>query len=61
MLHLRHSIPMEPPLQPSELAQLCAPTSTLIPPSIPIAQDPVSSSDPPLHTISQTFAPPLLT
>ena len=52
---------MEPPLQPSELAQLCAPTSTLIPPSIPIAQDPVSSSDPPLHTISQTFAPPLLT
>ncbi|KAK7306674.1 hypothetical protein VNO77_44626 [Canavalia gladiata] len=43
----KYSVLMEPPVQPSELAQPCAPNSTLIPPSIPIAQDPILLSDPP--------------
>ncbi|TKY45852.1 flocculation protein FLO1 isoform X1 [Spatholobus suberectus] len=46
-----HSTHVEPPLQPSQVSQSCAPTITLVPPSIPTAQNLVSPSDPPLHTI----------
>ncbi|KAK7316582.1 hypothetical protein RJT34_00151 [Clitoria ternatea] len=40
-----HSIPVEPPLQPPEVAQPCAPVVTPIPPSIPIAEESDSESD----------------
>ncbi|KAH1190019.1 hypothetical protein GmHk_20G057681 [Glycine max] len=46
-----HSAPVEPSLQPSTTAQPCAPMITIIPPSVPTAQNMVSTSDPPSHTI----------
>ncbi|TKY45853.1 hypothetical protein E2542_SST30120 [Spatholobus suberectus] len=45
------STSVEPPLQPSKLAQPCAPTITLNPSSISIAQNLVSPLDPQLHTM----------
>ncbi|KAL2947034.1 hypothetical protein AAZX31_20G048400 [Glycine max] len=53
-----HCIPMELPLQPSELAQPCAPPVVLDPSSIPVIQDPVSSSDPSSIPVNQDPASP---
>jgi len=50
-----HSTHVEPPLQPSQVAQSCAPTITLVPPSIATTQNMVSPSDPLLHSTSLTF------
>jgi len=52
-----HSAPVEPSLQPSTTAQPCAPMITIIPPSVPTAQNMVSTSDPPSHSTSLTFVP----
>ncbi|KAG4394541.1 hypothetical protein GLYMA_20G054900v4 [Glycine max] len=48
-----HSKPMELPLQPSELAQPCAPPVVLVPSSISVTQDPVLPSDPSSIPVNQ--------
>ncbi|XP_020224569.1 uncharacterized protein LOC109806542 isoform X2 [Cajanus cajan] len=45
-----HSSYVEPPPQPAKVAQSCAPSITLVPPSIPTTQNLVSPLDPPLPT-----------
>ncbi|RZB42525.1 hypothetical protein D0Y65_053196 [Glycine soja] len=46
-----HSALVEPSLQPSTAAQPCAPTITIMPFSVPTAQNMVSTSVPPSHTM----------
>ncbi|KAK7316581.1 hypothetical protein RJT34_00148 [Clitoria ternatea] len=54
-----HSTPVEPPLQPSKVAQSSAPFLTHVPPSVPTAQNPVIPSGPPLPGHSTHLEPPL--
>lgn len=50
-----HSALVEPSLQPSTAAQPCAPTITIMPFSVPTAQNMVSTSVPPSHSTTPTF------